>query len=436
MDKRLQVSRRHLTRARTVWNTVLAVHEAGLFRLDKVIVAAITTTHYSCEDILAYRRYDVTPPRAVRKAIFSLQLWLSYYIRRTIECKHSRRCLVTVNASSPLGIDPTNVPPQPAGSQPDTEQSSSPAADTVTTSATGARCQKNASSPRLLQSLKFGLLNARSIGNKSSTVADIITEGLHDVFLITETWHTSAEDTALRRCVPPGYMCLEAARPSRNIAVTNHGGVAAIITKRLKSKVIRSVSKVTSFESLCFSVTNCSNTVIILLVYRTGPVTDMFFSELQSYLETIALYKCQIIISGDFNIHVERQNDNDAIRLNEILRNFDCRQHVSHSMTHRDGGTLDLVITKSGEQIEAMSITSPDVYSNHSLISWRLPFVHQPPILSPVKSECGENFTKISFVYLFVAPACAMQIIDPALQRNISSVITPCSRNSLTSLHQ
>ena len=49
----------------------LAVYEAGLFRLDKVIVAAITTTHYSREDILAYRRYDITPPRAVRKAILA-----------------------------------------------------------------------------------------------------------------------------------------------------------------------------------------------------------------------------------------------------------------------------------------------------------------------------------------------------------------------------
>ena len=99
------------------------------------------------------------------------------------------------SASFPLGIDQTNVSPQPAGSQSETEQSSSPAADTVTASAIGARCQKNESSPRLLQSLKIGLLNARSIENKSSTVADIITEGLHDVFLITETWHTSAEDT-------------------------------------------------------------------------------------------------------------------------------------------------------------------------------------------------------------------------------------------------
>ena len=151
------------------------MHKAGLFRLDKVIVAAITTTHYSREDILAYRRYDITPPQAVRKATFSLQLWLPRYIRRTIECKHSRRRLVTVNASSPLEIDLTNVPPQPVGSQPDTEQFSSPAADTVTTSAIGARCQKNTSSPRLLQSLKFSLLNARSIGNKSSIVADIIT---------------------------------------------------------------------------------------------------------------------------------------------------------------------------------------------------------------------------------------------------------------------
>ena len=89
--------------------------------------------------------------------------------------------------------------------------------------------------------------------------------------------------------VPPGYTCVEAARPSKNIAMTNHGGIAAVITNRLNHKVIKSTSETTIFESLYFSVTSGSNTVIILLVYHTGPITDIFFEELQTYLEVVAL---------------------------------------------------------------------------------------------------------------------------------------------------
>ena len=97
----------------------------------------------------------------------------------------------------------------------------------------------------------------------------------------------------------------------------------------------------------------------------------------------MASYKCQIIVAGDFNIHVECPNDKDAAKLNDILLNFDCKQHVSHEMTHGDGdgGMLDLVITKSNEQIEVMSVKPPDIYSDHSLISWQLSFYQQLPIM-------------------------------------------------------
>jgi len=34
-------------------------------------------------------------------------------------------------------------------------------------------------------------------------------------------------------------------------------------------------------------------------------VTDLFFTELAA-LEVVALYKCQVVVAGDFYIHVER----------------------------------------------------------------------------------------------------------------------------------
>ena len=109
--------------------------------------------------------------------------------------------------------------------------------DTTTTGVNDSPRLSNAYLSRL-RPLGLGLLNARSIGNKSSIVATIITENSHDVFLLTETWHTFAEDTALRRCVPPAYACVEAASPPKNIAVMNHGSIAAVITNRLNHKVI------------------------------------------------------------------------------------------------------------------------------------------------------------------------------------------------------
>ena len=45
------------------------------------------------------------------------------------------------------------------------------------------------------RSVKFGLLNARSVGNKSRTIGSTIEEGTYDVFLLTKTWHTTSEKT-------------------------------------------------------------------------------------------------------------------------------------------------------------------------------------------------------------------------------------------------
>src|SRR5208282_4055443 len=61
----------------------------------------------------------------------------------------------------------------------------------------------------------------------------------------------------------------------------------------------------TKFESVCFSVSCSPATVVVLLIYRPGSesVTEIFFTELTKYLEAIALYKCQIVIAGDLNIH-------------------------------------------------------------------------------------------------------------------------------------
>ena len=106
----------------------------------------------------------------------------------------------------------------------------------------------------------------------------------------------------------------------------NHGGVAAVVTDRVACSVIAPLCLFTTFESVCFSVTDAGQTVVNLLLYRPGSVavTDTFFTELTLYLEVLALHKCQIIIAGNFNIHTELNDDPSVTRLADILFSFDC----------------------------------------------------------------------------------------------------------------
>jgi len=71
----------------------------------------------------------------------------------------------------------------------------------------------------------FGLLNVRSVAKRSIAVSDIITSRRLDVFTLTETWHQASDDLSLKRCAPPGYSIIDAARCQTE---TRGGGVALI----------------------------------------------------------------------------------------------------------------------------------------------------------------------------------------------------------------
>jgi len=199
-------------------------------------------------------------------------------------------------------------------------------------------------------------------------------------FFLTENWH---DDVALRRCVPAGFTCLDVPRPSTDVGRTNHGGVAAVISDAVDYRRLTAPFNPTTFESMAFTVGSHDSTIAVLLLYRPGSsaVTEAFFTELSSYLDVFALYKCPIVVAGDYNIRAERVGDADATRLQDLLSSFDCIQQVPLTPTHRSGGTLDLVVTKSDQVPEKMTVYPPSIISDHSVISWRCPLPIQPRIV-------------------------------------------------------
>ena len=56
--------------------------------------------------------------------------------------------------------------------------------------------------------MSCALINARSVGNKSSQVLDLIMENNLDILVITETWLFSGEQAKLNMITPEGYISL------------------------------------------------------------------------------------------------------------------------------------------------------------------------------------------------------------------------------------
>ena len=135
---------------------------------------------------------------------------------------------------------------------------------------------------------------------------------------------------------------------------------------------------------------------VVLAVYRTGPITAVFYDELSSMLELLVLYSCPIIITGDFNIHLDDSDDVNTIKLCHLLDSFGLIQSVQE-ITHLLGRTLDVVITRRDLQVPVVRVGLPGEISDHSLllVSLRLP---RPPVcFIDITTRAWRNFDEEAF---------------------------------------
>ena len=123
--------------------------------------------------------------KMVRKAIFSLQLWVPRCQRISTHAQGSG----TPGRAKNVNINKRHV-----------------------------HCSRSRSSAtRTLSATRVGWLNARSLSNKTTVVYETIDDRHLDVLAVTETWHRSNDDLILRLAAPPDYTQLStpSAKPIR-----------------------------------------------------------------------------------------------------------------------------------------------------------------------------------------------------------------------------
>ena len=188
--------------------------------------------------------------------------------------------------------------------------------------------------------VKLALQNVRSLTNKPFLINDFICTHKLDFMLLTETWlEQSHSSITLIEAAPPHFDFISAARLNKR-----GGGIANIFRASFQYKQI-SLGNFTSFEYLS-AVLKCTSGILLLTIYRPPRLSaTVFLEEFGELLSNICLEFDSLIISGDFNFHVDNLENTYASEFLTLIDTFNLTQHVQ-GPTHSHGHTLDLVITK------------------------------------------------------------------------------------------
>ncbi|XP_068749378.1 uncharacterized protein [Montipora capricornis] len=120
-----------------------------------------------------------------------------------------------------------------------------------------------------------------------------------------------------------------------------------------------------------------------IIVYRPPPsrsnncTVTMFFNEFPLLLENLATTAGPILLAGDFNFHVDNNQDCTATRFTQLLDAFNLKQNILLP-THKSGSTLDLIITRADENIASKFIVVDPALSDHYMVGCTLSLTKVP----------------------------------------------------------
>ena len=89
--------------------------------------------------------------------------------------------------------------------------------------------------------------------------------------------------------------------------------------------------------------------------------------EFTVWLASISGSFSNMIVLGDFNIHINDENDNEAGIFVDTMTALGFNQHVSFP-THSAGNILDPVFTETCNSIEVKSCTPGPILSDHTAV--------------------------------------------------------------------
>ena len=218
------------------------------------------------------------------------------------------------------------------------------------------------------------LTNAQSITSKELQLYKVIKEENIDLYVVTETWlSNNVEDDTWIKCSKLNNDNLKLANVNR--ISRKGGGIALVYSNNLKVRCLEDANWV-SFEYAIWRLEHKGTKMTIMAIYRppystiNQATTHFYFEEFTNWLETKSNEYNNIIVLGDFNIHINNDQDADANRFKDIIEALGLQQHVSFSM-HRYGNTLDHIYTELGSSVIINYCREGPILSDHTAVICR-----------------------------------------------------------------
>ena len=98
---------------------------------------------------------------------------------------------------------------------------------------------------------------------------------------------------------------------------------------------------------------------------------SVFFDEISDLFAAYTITTNRLLITGDFNIHIDEPEKPDVCKFLQIIESFGLKQHVSVP-THVAAHTLDLVITRDGCDFLSNSPQAHFMMTSHSTVLFKL----------------------------------------------------------------
>ena len=216
--------------------------------------------------------------------------------------------------------------------------------------------------------------NCLSVRNKVPTVLKHLKDNDIDICMLQETWLNKGDSSVMQEIKDHGYNIISQRRLRGDVG----GGVAILFKPHIVVRKCKPV-RYESFEYICCTVHTRDKTFRIVNIYRLQysrkhPVTKkMFLNDFSELMEQIISLPGSLIVTGDFNYHVENVNhDKDVQDFVQMVDSFNLHQHVV-GPTHRSGGTLDLVMTSvTDHNINSVKSNDDRLGSDHHPISFNV----------------------------------------------------------------
>ena len=212
--------------------------------------------------------------------------------------------------------------------------------------------------------LSLAHVNVLSIRNKIGSFQHYLQDEKIDLCAVTETWLKPDNIIHPKEITPPGYDILSKPRTDGK----QGGGVALVYNSSVKVYNITQADQPTGLDYMNVHVKFRNKTLNLYIIYRHPNSNILQFTESLTNLleENILSDHEELILTGDFNIHMDMPHLSDTILFNDFLDNFNLTNRVTFP-THLSQHIIDLMLFET-QSIIVNEMRQGHLFSDHHFI--------------------------------------------------------------------